>query len=180
MFDTTSDTLAYITQVAWRRRFLAFIPLLLLPPLAVIAATIAPQRYEARMTLLVQEPAKLNPILNDIAVSPNLKERMSALIALAHSEVVLGRVLEDLGRIGPTTDTRAREEMVRAMAAAVSIQLLGSDIIEMRYRALDPRSPAAVLEALSKRFVERLVSPERSAVQDSERFLKEQMDARQA
>ncbi|QTL05151.1 hypothetical protein J5J86_07615 [Aquabacter sp. L1I39] len=178
MLDNTADTIAYIVQVAWRRRFLAFIPVLLLPPLAIIAASVAPQRYEARMTLLVQENAKLNPILNDIAVSPNLKERMSALIALAHSEVVLGRVLEDLGRIGPNTDPKERDNMVRALSGAVNIQLLGTDIIEMRYRALDPTSPSAVLQALSRRFIERLVSPERTAVEDSERFLKQQMDER--
>lgn len=178
MFENTSDTFAYLAQVAWRRRFLAFIPILLLPPLAFIAATLAPQRYEARMTLLVQEPAKLNPILNDIAVNPNIKERMSALIALAHSEVVLGRVLEDLGRIGPSTDPRERENMVRSISAAVNIQLVGTDVIEMRLRALDPTSPAIILEALSKRFIERLVSPERTAVEDSERFLKGQMTER--
>lgn len=178
MFETTSDTLAYLLQVAWRRRFLAFIPVLLLPPLALVAATLAPQRYEARMTLLVQEPSKLNPILNDIAVNPNLKERMSALIALAHSEVVLGRVLEDLGRVGPSTDPRDKDSMVRSLSAAVNIQLMGSDIIEMRLRALDPTSPAITLEALSKRFIERVVSPERTAVEDSERFLKGQMEER--
>lgn len=180
MFETTSDTVAYLVQVAWRRRFLAFIPILLLPPLALVAATLAPARYEARMTLLVQEPAKLNPILNDIAVNPNLKERMSALIALAHSEVVLGRVLEDLGRIGPNTDPREKENMVRSLSAAVNIQLVGSDIIEMRLRALDASSPAITLEALSKRFIERVVSPERTAVEDSERFLKGQMNDRRA
>lgn len=178
MFESTSDTLAYLLQVAWRRRFLAFIPVLLLPPLALVAATLAPQRYESRMTLLVQEPSKLNPILNDIAVNPNLKERISALIALAHSEVVLGRVLEDLGRIGPSTDAREKETMVRSLSAAVNIQLMGSDIIEMRLRALDPISPAITLEALSKRFIERIVSPERTAVEDSERFLKGQMNER--
>ncbi len=103
MFETASDTFAYVAQVAWRRRFSGHHPILLLPPLALVAAAIAPARYEARMTLLVQEPSKLNPILNDIAVNPNLKERMSALIALAHSEVVLGKVLEDLHRVTPET-----------------------------------------------------------------------------
>ncbi|OYY29726.1 MAG: hypothetical protein B7Y65_00955, partial [Azorhizobium sp. 35-67-15] len=71
LFESTSDTLAYIAQVAWRRRFLAFIPLLLLPPLAVVTAMVAPKRYEARMTMLVQEPSKLNPILKDISINPN-------------------------------------------------------------------------------------------------------------
>jgi polysaccharide chain length determinant protein (PEP-CTERM system associated) len=180
LFESTSDTLAYIAQVAWRRRFLAFIPLLLLPPLAVVTAMVAPKRYEARMTMLVQEPSKLNPILKDISINPNLKERMSALVALAHSEVVLGKVLEDLGRIGPTTDPRDRDYMVRALSLAVNIQLVGSDIIEMRLRSGDPLSPAATLTAIANRFVERLVSPERTAVQDSERFLKQQMDERRA
>ncbi|BAF90629.1 MULTISPECIES: GumC family protein [Azorhizobium] len=178
MFETASDTFAYVAQVAWRRRFLAIIPILLLPPLALVAAAIAPARYEARMTLLVQEPSKLNPILNDIAVNPNLKERMSALIALAHSEVVLGKVLEDLHRVTPETPPKQRDDLVKALSEAVTIQLVGSDIIEMRVRSMDPNSPAQTLQALSRRFVERLVSPERTAVQDSERFLKDQMSER--
>ena len=60
------------------------------------------------MTVLVQEPARMNPFLNDISIGTNIKERMPALSALLRSEHILARVLTDIGELEPDADPRAR------------------------------------------------------------------------
>jgi uncharacterized protein involved in exopolysaccharide biosynthesis len=98
------EVLSLILAAGWRRRYLIATPILVMPILATISGFFAPKTFEARTTLLVQEPAKLNPFLNDLAVGTNVKDRMPALSALLHSRHVLDKVLIDTkrNRVGRT------------------------------------------------------------------------------
>ena len=86
------------------------------------------------MTILVQEPDRLNPILNDIAIGADVKDRMPALLALLKSKHVLVDVLQDLGQITPQTDARTEDVRVGTLGAALNAQLTGSDLIELKIR----------------------------------------------
>ncbi|MDD7909222.1 GNVR domain-containing protein [Pseudovibrio exalbescens] len=169
------DFFLLVLEAAWRRRYMICIPMLILPAMAFFVSDYAPKRYAATMTVLVQEPARLNPFLEDLAIGPNLKERMPALDALLHSEHVLGRVLEDVGDITPSTPQRERELMVRSLSTSINAQLVGNDLVQLTITSTNPNGLAAKLEAVGERFLERLLSPERSAVDKSGTFLAEQL-----
>ena len=141
---------------------------------------VAPKSYEARMTVLVQEPGRLNPFLNDLAIGPNVKDRMPALTALVKSEHILRAVLEDMGQLPSNADARTKELKVGELASALSVQLIGSELVEVKMRSPKPTGLAKTLDAVSRRFIERVVSPERGAVESSESFLGEQLAAKRA
>jgi protein tyrosine kinase modulator len=183
MNRSTDEALRLAIAVAWRRRFLLIVPFLILPPCAFIAALLAPAQYEARMALLVQDPAKISPHLKDYVIGgssgqSDLKDSLTALATLAKSDVVAARALQDLGELPPGLDLRTRENRIEAVAKNLSTAIIGNDIIEFRLRAQDAYSPAKVLQAITKRFIERLLSPERASVADSERFLENQIKDR--
>ena len=90
-----------LLTAAWRRRYLIVTPMLILPVLGGIAGHFAPKTYETKMTILIQEPGKLNPFLEDLSVKTNLKERMPALSSLLTSRHVMQSVAADLGMIHP-------------------------------------------------------------------------------
>lgn len=184
MSDSQSRSLKDIALLvlysAWRRRYVICVPLLVLPILAYFIADYAPKRYQATMTILVQEPARLNPFLEDLAIGPNLKERMPALDALLHSEHVLGKVLQDVGEITATTPQRERELMVRQLSSAISAQLVGTDLVQLTITSGDPNGLARKLEAIGDRFLERLLSPEQTAVDKSGAFLADQLAQQRA
>ena len=106
MSRASPGVLETVISAAWRRRHLIIIPMLAMPPLGVLAGSRAPEVYEARMTILVQDPGRLNPILHDLTIGPNLAGRMLALRTLLTSRYVMVDVLRDLGQVGPTTDPR--------------------------------------------------------------------------
>ena len=179
---TVSPLILLLTLInaAWRRRFLVLIPMLVLPPLALVAATITPKVYEARMTILVQEPAKLNPFLNDLSIGPDLKNRMEGLRALLHSEHILENVLRDIGIITDDTDAKQKQSMINVLSSSINVQLIGNDLIELRLRDGASEGLAKALTIISNRFIERLLSPERSAISNSEEFLQSQIAERKA
>ncbi|WP_310620819.1 GumC family protein [Flexibacterium corallicola] len=77
-----------------------------------------------------------------------------------------------------TTDTSPREKefKVRALSAAISARLVGADLVSLNIIGSSPNGLAAKLEAVSQRFLERMLSPERSAVDESGAFLQKQLD----
>jgi protein tyrosine kinase modulator len=186
MNRSTDEALRLAIAVAWRRRFLLIVPFLILPPCAFIAAALAPKQYEAKMALLVQDPAKISPHLKDYVIGGfsnqnELKDALTALAVLAKSDVVTTRALQDIGELPPTTDIRAREAKIETVSKGLSTSVIGNDIIEFRLRQPDPYSPSKILLAIAHRFIERLLSPERASVADSERFLEGQIkDRREA
>ncbi len=165
-------------EAAWRRRYLIVVPILAMPPMAFLAAGFAPKSYEARTTILVQETAKMNPFLTDLAVGPNLKERMSALNALTHSPHVLEQVLRDVRQIDDRSSQAEREERIANLSAAISVDLMGNDLVVFKIRGPQGEGLAATLTSVSNRFLERMLAPERSAITGSQSFLKSELDER--
>ena len=172
------EVFARMLAAAWRRRYLIVVPIMVMPLLGFISGLLAPKRFEARTTLLVQEPAKLNPFLNDLAVATNVKDRMPALGALLHSQHVLVKVLLDTKQVDENTPAYKRENMVAQLSSAITVKLTGSDLIEIRISDRKPQGLLKTLEAVTSRFIERLVSPEQGAITASQSFLEIQLDQR--
>lgn len=172
------DAIVAVFAAGWRRRYLIVAPILLMPILGLFSGLLAPKKFEARTTLLVQEPAKLNPFLNDLAVATNVKERMPALSALLHSQHVLDKVLIDTGQIMPSTSPADRQELISRLSSAISVKLTGSDLIEIKISGRRPDGLLQSLQAISGRFVERVVSPEQGAIVASQSFLEAQLSQR--
>lgn len=156
---------------AWRRRYLIVLPMLLLPVLGGIAGHYAPKTYETRMTVLIQEPGKLNPFLEDLAVKTNLKDRMAALTSLLTSRHVMLSVAQDLGLLGKDADEKKVDRVVADLSAAVSVQLIGQELVELRYRANTPADIDKAMMRIGERFMERVEAPEDSSMRNSVDFL---------
>ena len=167
-----------LLSAAWRRRVLIIVPVLLMPFVALFGSILLPRNYEARTTLLVQEPSKLNPFLNDLAIGPNVKDRIQALDALLHSENVLDQVLRDVGLITDKTPVDDRSVMILRLKLATKVSLIGSDLIEIKVSDRRPGNLLPILIAVTRRFVDRLLSPEQSAIVDSQTFLDNQLTSR--
>jgi polysaccharide chain length determinant protein (PEP-CTERM system associated) len=180
MIREPTEILMTLLAAAWRRRMLVFFPALIFPFIALFASFIIPRTYEARTTLLVQEPSKLNPFLNDLSIGPNVKDRMQALDALLHSEHVLDQVLQDVGLINANTPISDKYIMVDRLKRTTSVRLIGTDLVELRVSDKQPGQLMPLLMAVTKRFVDRLLSPEQSAIVDSQVFLDGQLTSRRA
>jgi len=151
-----------------------------MPFLGLAASFFATKTFEAKMTVLVQEPARMNPFLNDISIGTNIKERMPALSALLRSEHILARVLTDIGELEPEADPRTRSKAINELARSITVQLTGSELVDLKLRGKRSYGLGKKLEAIGVRFMERILSPERGALVSSESFLDEQLKRRRA
>lgn len=162
---------------AWRRRYLIVLPILILPVIGLAAGLLTPKHYRASMTVLVQEAALLNPFLKDLVVSTSLEDRMASLLQLLKSKQLLGEVAVDLKWIGPETPVFERDRLLDYLGRTLKARLLGKELIEITHEADAPEGMDQVVVAVSRRFLERVLAPERSSLAGSEDFLGGQLTA---
>ncbi|MGB0942320.1 MAG: GumC family protein [Marinomonas sp.] len=171
---------SYILWAAWRRRYLIIIPIFLTPILSIGISLISPKKYETSTTILFQESSQRNPFLEDLSIDTNLKERMPALTALLHSRHILANVAWKMELINKEMTEKEKSYTISQLSKSLSARLVGDNLIKIAYRANDPNNMAALLNAVSIHFVERVLAPQRSSIIQSENFLGQELESRKA
>ncbi len=165
------ENISVLLHGAWRRRYMIVIPMLVLPILGFGVSRLVPTTYVAHTSMLIQETAKMNPFLQDIAVSTMLKDRLSALSTLLKSRHVLYSVAKEQGLIDDDMGAKEQEFIIKDLASRLSVQQLGKDFIQIQLRSGKAQGMESMLTSVSNRFVEQLLAPERSSIKDSSHFL---------
>ncbi|EGR2183707.1 GumC family protein [Vibrio parahaemolyticus] len=165
------ENISVLLHGAWRRRYMIVIPMLVLPILGFGVSKLVPTTYVAHTSMLIQETAKMNPFLQDIAVSTMLKDRLSALSTLLKSRHVLYSVAKEQGLIDDDMGAKEQEFIIKDLASRLSVQQLGKDFIQIQLRSGKAQGMESMLTSVSNRFVEQLLAPERSSIKDSSHFL---------
>lgn len=169
-----------ILHGGWRRRYTIVIPMLLFPIIGLLVGITSPKHYKAHTSMLIQETAKMNPFLEDFAVSSMLKERVDALNTLLHSRHILQSVALELTLIDSETSDAERDTIVTKLSSSLSMKMIGKDLIRIDHTATDAENMEGFLQSVSTHFIEQLLAPERSSITDSAVFLNEHLERRRA
>ncbi|MFZ3408596.1 GumC family protein [Vibrio chagasii] len=164
----------------WRQRYVIVIPILILPFVGFGVSKLAPTKYDSHTSMLIQETAKMNPFLEDIAVSTMLKDRMSALRTLLHSRHVLYSVAEELQLTTHNMSEVQKQEIITDLSERLSVTQMGKDFLKISLTSNTPIGMEETLSSVSEHFIEQILAPERSSIQDSSSFLRIHIDERSA
>lgn len=173
---TIEELTLLFAYAAWRRRYLIALPILIMPFIGIVAAKLSPKDFSTKMTLLVQEPAALNPFLEDLAISTDLTERMDALTEQMRTRTALTDIAAAAGMIDGETPVADIDPVLDTLRRNMRIGLVGQEVVEIGFTAAEAEGLARVVSAVAQRFVDELLAPARSSVEASERFLAEEVD----
>lgn len=177
--STLHTRIYLILAGAWRRRYTIMLPILIFPVFGMLLSVLSQKNYASHTSMLIQETAKLNPFLEDLAVSAMLKERISALKTLLHSRHILGAVAEERGLVNAQTTPAQHDQVINQLSGSLAINMVGKDLIRIDYTSDTPSGMKEMLESVSRQFVEQVLAPERSSMKDSSSFLAEHLHNRQ-
>ena len=163
--------LLQILYGAWRQRYVIVIPMLILPVVGLLVANLTPKKYDSHTSMLIQETAKMNPFLEDIAVSTMLKDRINALKTLLHSRHVLYSVAEELELIDSSMSSIEQEQIINDLSQRLMVTQLGKDFLKISLTSNTPERMEETLKSVSEHFIAQLLAPERSSIEDSSNFL---------
>ncbi|MGR5266835.1 GumC family protein [Vibrio astriarenae] len=167
-----------IILAGWRRRWVIVLPMLILPIIALGVSKLAPLKYTSHTSMLIQETAKMNPFLEDIAVSTMLNDRLNAVKTLLKSRHILTMVAEERGLINENSSPSDIDRVIGKIAANLTVSQMGKDLLKIQYTADSPEGMKEMLESVSEHFVEQILAPERSSIRDSSTFLSQHIDER--
>jgi polysaccharide chain length determinant protein (PEP-CTERM system associated) len=166
------DIVLRICVSAWYRRYLIALPILIMPFVGAAVGMLAPKSYSARMTLLVQEPTTLNPFLDELAIPTGIKERMDALVEQMRIRSTVEEIARSLGWIDDSSSRMEIDQAVSKLRNQVQARLFGKEVVEISYQSADPNGMSDILRAFADHFTAKLLAPARSAVTESEHFLR--------
>jgi uncharacterized protein involved in exopolysaccharide biosynthesis len=167
-----------LLHALWRYRYLILIPIIIMPILMTTGGLFKAKRYYSETTILVQESAMLNPFLEDLSISINLKQRIKALQVIIHSRNILEKVIHDLN-LAPTDDLLQTDNMINVLRKSLSLSLLGNDLVQLSLIWSTPSEMPLILNKVSDIFKEKLRAPGRASVDGSELFLQRQLETTQ-
>ena len=160
-----------ILNSAWRQRYVIVVPMLILPFVGYFIGKVAPTNYVSHTSMLIQETAKMNPFLEDIAVSTMLKERLNALSTLLKSRHVLTAVAKEHGLIDDSMAPAERDYIISKLSSSLTVTQPGKDFLKISLTAPNPTGMKELLESISEHFIEQLLAPERSSIKYTSEFL---------
>lgn len=163
-----------LLNIAWQRRYIICVPMLVMPIVGLLVSFMTPKFYEAHTTILLQDTSELNPILEDFSVSTNLEERQAALKILLKSRNVLGAVAMELGYISELSNQKEIDEELDELSRSLSI-VFGGELIKIYYRSENRTDIAHLLETVTKHFLSIVLAPQKSWTSTSEAFLEDQL-----
>lgn len=164
-----------LLNIAWRRRYMICVPMLIMPIVGLLVSFIAPKYYEAHTTILLQDTSELNPILEDFSVSTNLEERQAALKILLKSRKVLGSVAMELGYLDDNSTQADIDEQIDELSRSLSI-VFGGELVKIYYRSQSKTDIEHLLNTVTKHFLAIVLAPHKSWQKTSVSFLKQQVD----
>ncbi|MYM58661.1 chain-length determining protein [Vibrio sp. OCN044] len=160
-----------ILNAAWRQRYVIVLPILLMPFAGYFVGKMAPAKYISHTSMLIQETAKMNPFLEDLAVSTMLKERLTALRTLLKSRHILRSVAAERGLTNDSMSPKQVDRVIAQLASSLTVTQPGKDFLKIQLTASKPDGMKELLESISEHFIEQMLAPERSSIKDSSEFL---------
>jgi len=162
-------------KVIFRRKWFFIIPSFIGLVLGIIACFLLPKSFESYTVILVQEEKLLNPLIQGLAVSTSVNQRMATIkeqLLGWHSLVELTKKLNLAQNISNQADF---EDLILKLRGNISVKMYGPMLIRISYQSRDPRECQLVVQTLSDILIEENM---REQAKDSDiaiNFIKEQL-----
>jgi polysaccharide chain length determinant protein (PEP-CTERM system associated) len=163
---------------AWRRRWFAIAAAWGVCALGWLVVANMPNLYESQTRVYVDADAVLTPLLRGLAADTNALNQVDLMQRTLLSAPNLDKLIRmtDLEqRVG--TDHGSREAMIQKLQQDIKIQSQAKNLFTIAYRDPSPRLAKEVVQALLTIFQEGNVGAGRTAMDNAQRFLKDQLAA---
>jgi len=165
-----------IARRMWKFRW----PALAVAWVATIAGTVVvsriPNQYEASARVFVDTDSILKPLMQGLAVQPNVDQQIAMLSRTLMSRPKLEALVRKAD-LDLKTQTKADQEgLIERLQKSIEIRTAGGvNLYSMSYRDTDPEKAKRVIQVLVSLFVEEGMGASRKDTDSAKSFLNEQI-----
>ncbi|OGL94200.1 hypothetical protein A3H12_04735 [Candidatus Uhrbacteria bacterium RIFCSPLOWO2_12_FULL_47_9] len=171
----TKHPLDYVKTV-FRRKWLIIIPAVIGIIGGIIAADILPKEYETSTLILVEEGRVINPLIQGLAVSTSVAQRLAVL-----REQILGwdRINQLITKLDLAKNVKTQydfENLVKQLRAKIQVKLYGNNIIRISYEQKDPARSMNVVKTITDIFIAENLRQQSKESENAINFINEELD----
>jgi polysaccharide chain length determinant protein (PEP-CTERM system associated) len=176
--ETQQADFSKYLQLIYKKRYLFIVGAVTIMSIAMAAAFLLPEVYEAESTVFIERNVIEN-LVKDIAITPSMQDRLSVLTYAIKSRNILMKVLDDLDVVVSGDDGEA-EGYVTKFQKWTTVKTdtrgrSGMNLFVISYRDRDPVFARDYVNALVRRYIEVNLSEKREEAYGANRFLSEQI-----
>ena len=168
------NPLDYIRMV-FRRKWLIIVPMVFGIIGGIIAVNILPKIYQSSTLVLVEEGRVINPLIEGLAVSSSVKERLTVL-----REQILGwdRLNQLIKALNLAKDIKTQKEfegLVTRLRRGIQVRLYANNIINISYQDKDPVIAMNMVKSITDIFIEENLKQQSRETDNAIEFINEQL-----
>jgi uncharacterized protein involved in exopolysaccharide biosynthesis len=154
------------TQIGWqdyaaiilRRRWFFLLPCFLVVSIALIVGSFLPRIYRAETIILVQELNIMNPLIQGLAVSTPVQERLRTMREEMLSWTSLSRLVHEMKLDETVKSPLSFERLIKKLQKDIQVRMSGRELVRMGYEHTDPQLSQKLINTISSIFLERNMS----------------------
>jgi polysaccharide biosynthesis transport protein len=144
--------------------------------IATFMAFTSPKIYQAETVLLVEGERILDPLINGLAISPSVGNRMRTMRDELLSWQRLTLLVEKLELFKKDGSPLAYERLIRNLRENISIKMRGTDIITVAFEGQDPKKAQEIVQTLSDIIIDGNLTSADLEANSAIRFIQQQLE----
>lgn len=163
-------------KILFRRKWLIVLPTIAGIMLGMIAGNVLPKAYESSTLMLVEEGRVINPLIQGLAVSTSVAQRVHVL-----REQILGwdRLDQLIKKLDLAKDVRSQWEfelLVKKLRKHIIVTLRGQNIIGISYTGSDPIEATNIVKTITDIFISENLRQQTRETEDAVAFINDQVN----
>jgi len=171
------------TQIGWqdylaivlRRRWYFVVPCAAIVTIAMITGVFLPRIYRAETLLMVQDQQVINPLMQGLAVSTPVSERLRVLREELLSWTSLSRLVREMGMDKRAKAPVAFEKLIKGLQEDIVVGMRGRDLVTISYEHEDPRLAQRLVNSITTIYMDRNVESQTAEAETAIGFLEKEM-----
>ena len=164
-----------VLQMAWRRRWLILVPLVLIGVGTAVYAYFLPNRYRAQTSMLVV-PQRVSESYVRSTVNSKMEDRLRSISQQILSRARLEQVIQEFNLYPEERRVSTMEDVVERMRLDIEVDPVRGDAFWVAFVSGDPRTSVKVAERLASMFIEENLKDREVLAEGTDQFLEAQLD----
>jgi uncharacterized protein involved in exopolysaccharide biosynthesis len=163
-------------KVFFRRKWLFISPVFVGLVLSIVACFLLPPTYESSTVILVEEEKIINPLIEGLAVSTSVAQRMQTLREQILSWNSLVELTKKLNLAKNVQDQSGFEKLIKDLRKNIIVQMRGPNLIKLIYYSENPEKTQLITKTLTDIFIDENMRSQTKETDVAINFIKEQLE----
>lgn len=174
-FVKTRNPMEYL-KIFFRRKWLLIIPIFVGFVLSTALAFLMPPTYKSDTVILVQEEKTVNPLMQGLAVSTSVADRMRTLKEQILSWNSMVELIKKLDLAKDTANPAGLESLISELKDNIDFNMSGLNLIKISCLGKDPVIAQRMAETLTSILIEQNMRSQTKETDVAIAFIKEQLN----